>query len=155
MPLDTIQLGNLPVSRVILGGNPVYTAPADLDWAKTQRKAARVVRLGYYEDETFPVCDWHFPAAHYLESWGDARTHDGVTVPIQPMILPLFDGMNELTLLSRLLGDEVSDPYTLVYQTITKLMSGDPEKAFRQFLFEGRLGADLAGDENERRQYRH
>ncbi len=59
---------------VILGGNPAYDAPADLDWIKTQRKAATVVRLGYYEDETSADCDWHLPLAHYLESWGDALT---------------------------------------------------------------------------------
>ena len=45
--------------------------------AAAQRRAQTVVRLGYYEDETAALCDWHFPAAHYLESWGDARTGDG------------------------------------------------------------------------------
>src|SRR4029077_882064 len=58
---------------VILGGNPVYNAPADLNWSATQRKAKNIVRLGYFEDETFEKCDWHLPLAHYLESWGDAR----------------------------------------------------------------------------------
>ena len=32
---------------VILGGNPAYNAPADLEWAKAQAKAKTVVRLGY------------------------------------------------------------------------------------------------------------
>src|SRR6185295_18286538 len=81
---------------VIMGGNPVYNAPADLNWAQTQRKAKTVVRLGYYEDETFAVSDWHLPLAHYLESWGDARTADGTLVPVQPLIEPLFGGMTEL-----------------------------------------------------------
>ena len=89
---------------VILGGNPVYTAPADLDWAETQRKAKTVVRLGYYEDETCPLCDWHLPLAHYLESWGDARTSDGTLVPIQPLIAPLFGGLTELEVLARIGG---------------------------------------------------
>src|SRR4029079_11172670 len=62
---------------VILGGNPVYNAPADLNWGQTQRKARTVIRLGYSEDETFAVSDWHLPQAHYLESWGDLRTADG------------------------------------------------------------------------------
>src|SRR6266699_5389076 len=53
---------------VILGGNPAYNAPADLNWAATQRKAKTVVRLGDYEDETAAGCDWHFPLANYLES---------------------------------------------------------------------------------------
>ena len=40
---------------VILGGNPAYNAPADLNWSQAQferRKAKTIVRLGYYEDET-------------------------------------------------------------------------------------------------------
>src|SRR5204862_8319850 len=60
---------------VILGGNPVYNAynnQGAMTWKTLQRKAQNVVRLGCYEDETFPVTDWHFPMAHYLESWGDA-----------------------------------------------------------------------------------
>ncbi len=62
---------------LILGGNPVYNAPADLNWAQAQKKAKTVVRLGYYEDETAALSTWHFPMAHYLESWGDARAADG------------------------------------------------------------------------------
>ncbi len=70
-----------------------------------QRKAKTVVRLGYYhEDETSPHCDWHLPAAHYLESWGDARTGDGTLVPIQPLIAPLFGGVTELEVLARIAG---------------------------------------------------
>ena len=81
---------------VILGGNPVYDAPADMSWAQAQHKAKTVVRLGYYEDETFAASDWHLPLAHYLESWGDARTADGTLVPVQPLIEPLFGGITEL-----------------------------------------------------------
>ena len=40
--LNAGEVGTL----VILGGNPVYNAPAELDWAATQRKAKLVVRLG-------------------------------------------------------------------------------------------------------------
>ena len=53
---------------VVLGCNPVFNAPSDLDWKTIQRQAQNIVRLGYYEDETFGVSDWHFPMAHYLES---------------------------------------------------------------------------------------
>src|SRR5262249_27541814 len=63
---------------IIMGANPAYTAPADLSWAAAQRRAKTVVRLGYCEDETADgkICDWHFPLAHFLESWGDATTSD-------------------------------------------------------------------------------
>ena len=105
----------------IIGGNPVYNAPADLDWPALQKSVPEVIRHGYYFDETSALAGVHIAATHYLESWGDARTADGTIVPVQPMILPLFDGMQELTLLLHLLGETSTDPYTLVFQTITKL----------------------------------
>jgi molybdopterin-containing oxidoreductase family iron-sulfur binding subunit len=125
---------------VILGGNPAYNASAALDWAVKQRKATTVVRLGYYEDETFSNCDWHFPAAHYLESWGDAETGDGTLVPIQPLIQPLFDGLTELDFLARLAGESQTNPYEIVRQTIIGVWDGmNPEEAWKKFLFDGYL----------------
>ena len=50
------------------------------------------------------MSQWHLPAAHYLETWGDALTPSGSYVAIQPMIQPLFDGISEIELLSALLG---------------------------------------------------
>ena len=124
---------------LVLGGNPVYNAPADLDWPALQKSVPEVIRYGYYVDETSALAGVHLAATHYLESWGDARTADGTIVPVQPMILPLFGGMSELALLARILGDEVTDPYTLVFKTITGLAGGDPEKTFRRFLHDGLL----------------
>ena len=130
---------------VILGGNPAYTAPADLEWAKAQRKAKTVARLGYYEDETFPQCDWHLPAAHYLESWGDARTSDGTLVPIQPLIAPLFGGLTELEVLARIAGLNVTDSYGLVRGTFVTLAgASDAEAAWRKFLHDGFLAGSAA-----------
>src|SRR5580693_4346622 len=57
----------------ILSGNPVYTAPADLDWSGVQRSIPEVIRLGYHLDETSTVANWHVPEAHFLEAWGDQR----------------------------------------------------------------------------------
>jgi MoCo/4Fe-4S cofactor protein with predicted Tat translocation signal len=130
---------------VILNGNPVYTAPADLDWARTQRRAKSVVRLGYYEDETFPVCDWHLPAAHYLESWGDAQTSDGTLVPVQPLIAPLFGGVTELEVLARIAGANATSPYETVRETFAKVAGGgDVEAAWRKFLHDGFLANTAA-----------
>jgi len=124
---------------VILGGNPVYNAPADLDWAALQKSVPEVVRYGYYVDETSALAHTHIAATHYLESWGDARTGDGTIVPVQPMILPLFNGLTVLEVLARINGETTTDPYTLVYQTITGLAGGAPEAAFRKFLHDGVL----------------
>jgi MoCo/4Fe-4S cofactor protein with predicted Tat translocation signal len=128
---------------VILGGNPVYNAPADLDWAKTQRQAKTVVRLGYYEDETAAFSDLHLPLAHYLESWGDARTADGTLVPVQPLIEPLFGGMTELEVLARLGGLDRTSPYDVVRDTFRGI-AGDGEDRWKQFLHNGYLADSAA-----------
>jgi molybdopterin-containing oxidoreductase family iron-sulfur binding subunit len=128
---------------VILDGNPVYTAPADLDWARTQRKAKSVVRLGYYEDETTQHADLHLPLAHYLESWGDARTADGTLVPVQPLIQPLFGGVTELEVLARLAPLERTNPYDIVRETFARYAGSDEEK-WKGFLHDGFL-ADSGG----------
>jgi anaerobic selenocysteine-containing dehydrogenase len=50
------------------------------------------VHLGLYEDETSALCQWHVPAKHYLESWGDARAYDGTVTLTQPLVEPLYSG---------------------------------------------------------------
>ncbi len=124
---------------VVLGGNPAYNAPADLNWSTLQKSVSEVVRHGYYVDETSTHASAHIGATHYLESWGDARTADGTIVAVQPMILPLFNGLTELEVLARIAGETTTDAYTLVYQTITALAGGDPADAFRKFLHDGLL----------------
>jgi molybdopterin-containing oxidoreductase family iron-sulfur binding subunit len=129
--------GGLVKTLFVLGGNPVYNAPADLEWAALQKSVSEVVRLGYYADETSALAGTHLASAHYLESWGDARTVDGTIVPIQPMIMPLFGGITENEVLARLSGESGADPYALVYETISAVAGGDGEKAIRRFLHDG------------------
>src|SRR5262249_30294799 len=85
-----------------LGTNPVYDAPADLQFDKLLRehKAKHTIHLGLYRDETAQLCDWHFPMAHELEAWGDARAHDGTVSLQQPLVAPLHGGMSPLELLA-------------------------------------------------------
>jgi len=128
--------GGEVTTLAVLGGNPVYNAPVELDWAATQRKAKLIVRLGHYEDETYAVSDWSIPQLHYLESWGDARTSDGSLVPIQPLIAPLFEGMTELELLARLAGQEPNGPYDIVRETFRTVTSAGEEE-WKRFLFSG------------------
>jgi molybdopterin-containing oxidoreductase family iron-sulfur binding subunit len=88
----------------ILGGNPVYTAPADLDFGTRLGKVRRRFHLGLYEDATSRLCSWHLPESHYLESWGDARAFDGTASIVQPLISPLYQGRSMLEVLAGLLG---------------------------------------------------
>jgi len=128
---------------IILGGNPAYNAPADLNWAEVQASAKTVVRLGYYEDESFPLKGWSLPLAHFLESWGDARTADGTLVPIQPLIEPLFGGMTELELLARIAGLDKTSPYDIVRETFRGI-SGGGEEEWKKFLHDGFLAGSAA-----------
>ncbi len=122
---------------VISGGNPVYNAPADLDFAGLLQKVDTVVRLGYYADETSEASTYHLCEAHFLEAWGDGRTYDGDVVAQQPMILPLFDGVSEIELLGGLLGETDSDGYSLVYATFQSGNGNPGKRAFDKFLNEG------------------
>jgi len=134
---------------VILGGNPAYNAPVDLNWPQAQAKAKTVIRLGYYLDETswntgtHPDSQWDLPLAHYLESWGDARTADGTLIPIQPLIEPLFGGITELEVLALIGGLTPSNPYEIVRETF-RAIGGDNENNWRKFLHDGFLAGSAA-----------
>ena len=79
---------------VILGGNPAYDAPAELDFANVLKngKVPLRVHLGLYQNETAELCQWHINQVHELEAWGDARAYDGTVSIIQPLIAPLYAG---------------------------------------------------------------
>jgi molybdopterin-containing oxidoreductase family iron-sulfur binding subunit len=94
--LDKKEVGTL----VILGGNPVYNAPADLAFAEKLGQAAQSIHLSLYDDETSRACNWHLPRAHTLESWGDAEE-----LLIQPLIEPLYGGKTPQELLALLLNE--------------------------------------------------
>jgi molybdopterin-containing oxidoreductase family iron-sulfur binding subunit len=132
---------------IILGGNPVYNAPADLKWSAAQEKAGTVIRLGYTEDESFVKKGWHLPLAHYLESWGDARTADGTLVPVQPLIQPLFGGITELEVLARVGGLAKTSAYEIVRETFNGIAGAD-ENAWRKFLHDGFLANSAAAAVN-------
>jgi molybdopterin-containing oxidoreductase family iron-sulfur binding subunit len=89
----------------IIGSNPAYTAPADLDFASKLSKAALKIHLGLYENETSALCNWHIPETHALESWSDTRAYDGTISVVQPLILPLYNGKSAHELLATLLGN--------------------------------------------------
>ena len=132
-------------SLYILGGNPVYNAPADLDWATLQQSVPNVIRLGMHEDESSSASKWHVPAAHYLEAWGDGRSADGSYVSVQPMVLPLYGGWSELDLLARIAG--LSKPLgpELIQETFRGLASqGDFDSNWNKFLHDGFLAGSVS-----------
>jgi molybdopterin-containing oxidoreductase family iron-sulfur binding subunit len=89
---------------LVLGCNPVYEAPADLEFRAAMGEVGYRVHLGLYQDETAEYCHWHIPEAHYLESWGDSRSFDGGICLTQPLIEPLYGGKAITEILSLLTG---------------------------------------------------
>src|SRR5213075_1297304 len=87
---------------VILGGNPVFDAPANLGFADALKNSNIPLRvhLGLYQDETAELCHWHVSEAHYLEAWGDTRAYDGTVTITQPLIAPLYNGKSAYELLA-------------------------------------------------------
>ena len=94
---------------VILGGNPVYDAPADLDFAGTLAKVKKVsIHLADYQNETSLKTTWHVPRSHFLEAWGDTRTWDGTVTVAQPLVSPLYATLSAIELCSLLEGSAKS-----------------------------------------------
>jgi Fe-S-cluster-containing dehydrogenase component len=101
--LPTLQLDSLKelvrdmaAGRVevllMLGGNPVRDAPADLAFEKHLANVALRIHASLYANETSRLCHWHIPEAHPLEAWSDIRAFDGTATIMQPLIAPLYDG---------------------------------------------------------------
>src|SRR5258708_11573900 len=99
---------------LIFGGNPVYTAPADIDFKSALAKVKWRAHLSLYDNETSEHCQWHIPAAHYLESWSDTRAYDGTTTIVQPLIAPLYGGRTVDEIFAILNNQPVSSPYSIV-----------------------------------------
>ena len=136
---------------VILGGNPAYDAPIDLQFAEKLNRIPTTIRFGLFEDETSQLCSWHLPAAHTFESWGDAETPDGNYSPVQPLTAPLFGGRSLLEFVARLTRYESTEPYEIVQRSFAERKKlGSENVKFDKFLHEGLLpGKQLPVEEVE------
>jgi len=130
---------------VVLGGNPVFDAPADLGFAAAMAKVPHSIALGHTVDETSAKAEWHLPLAHYLESWGDARAVGGTLSVVQPLILPLFGGRSAVEVLGLMLGDQPRPGYDIVRETWTPLLGeAEFDKKWNRVLHDGLLaGSEL------------
>lgn len=115
---------------VIFDVNVAYTAPSDIPFTAALSKVKTTLHLGLYFDETAARCTYHIPQAHYLETWGDGRGHDGTAAIQQPLIAPLYKGKSPIELIAELTKAPVRDGYSIV----------------RSF-WRRRLEADMKGDE--------
>ena len=122
---------------LILGGNPAYDAPADLDFASALGKAT-TIHLSHYDNETSRLCDWHLPRAHYLEAWGDGRSWDGTISTVQPLIEPLYKGRSVIEMLSFFTDGKMARGYDIVRETFREFLPAlSFEKAWRKTVHDG------------------
>ena len=126
---------------VILNANPVYSAPANLEFATMLEKAKMTAHLGSHLDETGQNAQWHIPAAHFLESWSDARAYDGTVSIVQPMIDPLYGGKTAHHFFQALLDEPGLSPYEAVRETWKPTIKGDFETGWRKALHQGWIDA--------------
>jgi MoCo/4Fe-4S cofactor protein with predicted Tat translocation signal len=121
----------------ILGGNPVYNAPADLRLGEKLAKATFTAHLSLYEDETSQRCRWHLPETHFLEAWSDILASDGTPSIIQPVIDPLYAGKSIHEIVALLTQDFQPSGYEIVRTTWKTKGDGDFETFWQQSVHDG------------------
>jgi molybdopterin-containing oxidoreductase family iron-sulfur binding subunit len=148
IPLPSDQIGDLKALvaalnagevdwLVILNSNPIYSAPADLDFLSAFNKANIVAHLGPNVDDTGQIAHWHIPSVHYLESWSDARAYDGTVSIVQPLIDPLYGGRSAHDVFQALLDEPLLSAYEAVRTTQKDNIKGDFETGWRKALHDG------------------
>lgn len=125
---------------LILDCNPVFDAPADLDFAAALLAVPFTAHLGLWRDETGERCGWHLPLTHALEAWGDAAADDGEVTLSQPTIRPLHDGLSAPELLAAL-ADDAARGRDLLERAWSDLVppGDDGARWWRAAIHDGRL----------------
>ena len=139
-----MQAGTIK-TLVVLGGNPVFDAPVDLDFAAAMAKVPHSIALSHSVDETSSKAEWHIPRAHYLESWGDARAVGGTVSVVQPLILPLFGGRSAVEVLGLMAAGQDRPGHDIVRETWSSILGdGEFDKKWNRVLHDGLLaGSEL------------
>jgi molybdopterin-containing oxidoreductase family iron-sulfur binding subunit len=132
---DAIASGG--ASRLlILGGNPAYDAPTDLDFAGLLGRVPVSLHLGYHRDETAAACLWHVPQCHSLEAFGDIRAFDGTVGLRQPATLRLAPSLSLEEAIGLLL-EQAPNGRDMLAATWRERSGEDFENLFARFLEEG------------------
>ncbi len=124
--IDQIETGKIK-TVIVIGGNPVYNAPADLQLDKVFEKVKNIVHLGADYNETSEKSQYFILQSHFLESWGDARAMDGTLSIIQPLIAPLHDSKSNAEFIHFLTTGNLKSDFELLHDTWIGLL---PSAAF-------------------------
>jgi Fe-S-cluster-containing dehydrogenase component len=123
-------------SLFVLGGNPLYSSPSDLDLPKLITEIPFRLHAGVYANETAHAAHWHVPLSHPLESWSDLRAVDGTASIVQPLVRPLYQTQTIHEVMAMFCGEENASAYDLVRQTWAE-GKADFDKWWRDVLREG------------------
>lgn len=135
---DALASGSVDVLLVV-GGNPAFDAPGDVEFEKNAKLAKHVIYLGRDQNETAALAEWALPMTHPLEEWGDLRAFDGSVSIIQPLIAPLFEGRSAIEVLSSLSGKPIAgyDILKGYWQQAGMPGTGEFEARWRDFVHDG------------------
>ena len=147
----------LPTAKtaLMLGGNPAYDAPADLNLAQALgRQGLTSIHLSSRVDETSALCSWHVPIAHELASWGDHRSLDGTLSVQQPLVAPLYGGRSAIEMLAALAGSETRSGYDIVRESHRSTSFGSDQN-WRNALYMGLASSGRPAANAQLREDRH
>jgi len=105
----------------VLGSNPAYTAPGDVDAARLLRRVSFSVHLGGHCDETGALATWHLPESHFLETWSDLRAYSGLATIQQPLVEPMHASRSMAEMLRLISAPPGASAYDLVRETWREL----------------------------------
>ena len=89
--VKNITSGKTPDALILMGVNPVYTAPNGNAIKEALSKVSLTISTAAYEDETAVACKYVIPNHHVLEAWNDFQPKVNEYAVAQPTIRPLHD----------------------------------------------------------------
>jgi MoCo/4Fe-4S cofactor protein with predicted Tat translocation signal len=113
--VSDMQAGKVD-TLLMLETNPLYSAPADVDFAGALNHVPFSVSLALYADETAQAATWTLPATHEYEAWSDARAFDGTITIQQPQVRRMYAGHSAQELLAVLQANTSPSDYDLLRQ---------------------------------------
>ncbi|MDX1617454.1 MAG: TAT-variant-translocated molybdopterin oxidoreductase [Balneolaceae bacterium] len=134
--VDEMNKGEID-TVVMIGTNPAYTAPSDLNFAGAIENVETVLHLANFYDETSKLADWHVNRAHFLEAWSDGYSYAGTRSVVQPQIEPLFSGKSEIEFLNTVVTGEQAKGYELVRETWRSFLGSNFQSRWERVLHDG------------------
>lgn len=122
---------------IVIGANPVHTAPGALNFAEAMSNAEFTAHLGTHRDESGSAAMWHIPQTHFLEAWSDIRAFNGAASIIQPLLLPFYNGKSEHELLALMNGNGGQSPYDIVQGYWRENVTGTFAEFWRESVYRG------------------